>query len=191
MATFVVDQRSEQMREALGTIARADEDGMHRRQHACRSFCETREVGVVADEQFALDESVEYASDIALFALQSRNFRRDACDVFVERTEFAAHIERVQDLQRHHVRLTAGARDEQAFFGGQRRGVAVFRGVEPLVRSAPRGAAVSVCRLEIECAFHRKSVSRERRIRASDIGSPVRGVPTRNVFPRNRCAIHF
>lgn len=116
VAPFVVDQRSEQMDQAIRPIAGTHEHAAHRRQSAHRAAAQAIDEILVTDQQLALNEAIEHAPDVAAPAAQCGNRRLDARDLLVEPAELATGVERLQHLRRHDVRCVVGLDDEQAFF---------------------------------------------------------------------------
>src|SRR5690606_35118240 len=104
-----------------------DERTAERRRIGCRSRRHAPQEIPVGYEQAARHQVVQYALHAFALSRETRNARLDVRDMFGQRAELAALVQRLQHLEGHHVRVAASLDLEHALVVRERGDHTVFR----------------------------------------------------------------
>jgi hypothetical protein len=158
MAALVVGKRGKQPCQLFRTIAGADEYAAQIGRTARRRVRQSLDENAVGNQQSALDQAVEHPLDVLALAGEPGDGRLDARGMLFQAAEFAALVQRLQHLERHHVRIAAALDLEDAFLAGQRCNEAVFGSEQRRVRidgqRRPDRSLGRVVDLVVEGCFH-------------------------------------
>jgi hypothetical protein len=139
VAAFVLADRGEQALELGRAVAGAHEDRTQRSPGRCRTGCQPLGETGIGDKQIALYQALQHAGNRLALLIQARDRALDARHMFIQRTELAALVERLQHLKGHDVGVARAFDLEYALVVGQRRDERVLGREQRGIRVGTRG----------------------------------------------------